>query len=125
MTKNYESGVVDGVALWAEACGKTQCSECPINQIGAGTRCQDYIAKFPAKAVNILKEMKGLPHTYYEEYMSRFPACDLTVEALSLLICRKAVYEGYLDCPHGSEEKNEEACLACWKEAYKGDAVER
>ena len=59
--------------------------------------------------------------TYYEEYCTRFPECNLPVEVLSLALCRKAVFEGYVECPHTDDEQ---ACLNCWKEVYSGDVTE-
>lgn len=121
MSTDYNKGLADGVSLWAEACKRMpNCDECPIQQIaGLGVRCQDFISQFPAKAANLFKEMTEKDWTYFDEFVQRFPACSLGVEAVSAFCCRKAVFEGYLDC-----DKEGDACMECWKERYNGDVTE-
>ena len=44
------------------------------------------------------------------------PHCNLAIEDLSQLICRKAAFEGYVMCTKDSSE-----CKACWLETYTSD----
>lgn len=118
--KTYQQGVIDGIALWGRTCGKeSNCEGCPIGSIrGAGVTCQDFARQFPAKMASILKEMDEGQITYFEEYCLRFPSCQLDVEQLALVACRKACFEGNVSCKRMEEEG---ACEACWKEVYVAD----
>ena len=122
-SKSYNQGMIDGLELWGRVCGKQGlCDNCPIGSIrGTNVTCQDFAKQFPAKMLSILKEMDEGELSYYEEYCTRFPECNLTVEELAALSCRKAIFEGYLNC-----EKFEDstACEACWKERYTSDITE-
>lgn len=121
--KSHQQGMIDGIELWGRVCGKQgNCDGCPIGSIrGTNVTCQDFAKQFPAKMLSILKEMDKGELTYYEEYCTRFPECNLSVDVLSLAMCRKAVFEGFVDCPHADDE---EACLKCWQEVYQGDVTE-
>lgn len=123
MEKTYQDGVIDGVALFGRVCAKTgNCENCPVGAIrGAGTTCQDYARNFPKKMVSLLTEMDKEDYTYYNEFSVRFPESNLPVELLALSTCRKAVFEGYLDCPNAGEDS---ACIACWQEQYVSDVTE-
>lgn len=114
--KDYGQGLVDGIQLWGTVCGRQgACEECPIGSLrGAGVSCQDFARQFPAKMLSILKEMNEGEITFYEEYCTRFQSCNLPVEVLAKAACRKAIFEGYLDCEGGD-------CEACWKERYIAD----
>jgi hypothetical protein len=119
MSKSYSQGMIDGIELWGKACSKQgDCSVCPIGVLkGANITCQDFAKQFPAKMVSILKEIDEEQITYYEEYLTRFPECQLAVEAVADLMCRKLTFEGYTECEDGD-------CLACWQEKYVGDVTE-
>lgn len=116
--KGYNQGKIDGIKLWGEACGRQgNCSECPIGSIrGAGVTCQEFARQFPAKMLSIMTEMQEGQITYYEEYCTRFPNSAVPVEVLAQIACRKAVFEGYLDC-------KSEDCLRCWNEKYITDVT--
>lgn len=121
-TKSYNQGMIDSIELWGKVCGKQgNCSECPIGSIrGTNVTCQDFAKQFPAKMLSILKEMDKGEISYYEEYCTRFPECNLTVEELAALTCRKAIFEGYLMCDKADDQS---ACEACWKEPYSSDVT--
>jgi hypothetical protein len=122
--------MIDGISLWGRTCGKeSNCDMCPIGSIrGTNVTCQDFAKQFPAKMLSILKEMDEEGLTYYDEYCTRFPECTLPVDVLALCTCRKAVFEGYLNCNVGEEivndEEREEACIRCWQEKYVADVTE-
>ena len=122
MDKSYNQGMVDGIALWGRTCGKEGvCDTCPIGSIrGTNVTCQDFAKQFPAKMLSLLKEMDEGQITYYEEYCTRFPECHLTLEELSVCMCRKAIFEGYLDCDKAEDSL---ACEECWKEVYSSDVT--
>ena len=61
--------------------------------------------------------MSNKEFTYFDEYNIRFPQSNLSVEALSEVACRKAIFEGFTGCEGGD-------CEACWKQAYVGDTTE-
>lgn len=111
--------MIDGLQLWGTVCGQqSNCQNCPIGSIrGTNVTCQDFAAEFPAKMLSILTEMKDEGISFFNEYSTRFPECNLDVETLSQVACRKAVFEGYTACPGGD-------CVACWKEKYTGDVTE-
>lgn len=121
-SKSYNQGMIDGIKLWGETCGRQgTCENCPIGSIrGTNVTCQDFAKQFPAKMLSILKEMKEGTLTYYEEYCTRFPECNLTVEELAACTCRKAVFEGYLGCEKADDQS---ACEMCWKETYSSDVT--
>lgn len=118
--KSYQQGQIDAIQLWGTTCGKeANCIECPIGKIrGTGVTCQEFATQFPAKMLSLLKEMNEGEINYYEEYCIRFPECNLPVEVLAACTCRKAVFEGYLDCDKSDDIT---ACEACWKERYISD----
>lgn len=121
-SSSYQKGMVDAIQLWGNACGhQANCVECPVGAMkNLNVTCQDFARQFPEKMLSILKEMDQGQLSYYEEYCTRFPESSLSLKEVSLVTCRKAIFEGYLDC----EENNEDACVACWMEAYVGDTTE-
>lgn len=124
--KTYQQGVIDGISLWGRVCGfQGNCDVCPIGSVrGTGVTCQDFAKQFPAKMASILKEMDEGQLTYYQEFCTRFPNCELPIETLALTTCRKNVFEGVIDCPMLDAEDDGEACIKCWKEAYVADVTE-
>ena len=112
-SKSYNQGMIDGIKLWGETCGRQgTCENCPIGSIrGTNVTCQDFAKQFPAKMLSILKEMKEGTLTYYEEYCTRFPECNLTVEELAACTCR---------CEKADDQS---ACEMCWKETYSSDVT--
>lgn len=121
-SKSYNQGMIDGIKLWGEVCGKEgNCEGCPIGSIrGTNVTCQDFARQFPAKMLSILKEMNEGQLTYYEEYCTRFPECNLSVEELASCTCRKAVFEGFLGCEDADDRT---VCENCWKEVYSSDVT--
>ena len=120
--KTYNEGAVDAISMWGRVCGSEgNCVVCPINTLkGAGVSCQEFAAKFPQKMMSILKELDRDDVTYYNEYCMRFPESAMPVEVLAACVCRKAVFEGYLDC---EDANNNQACIDCWRERYTGDVT--
>lgn len=120
MADSYQQGRIDGIRLFGEVCGREGgCYSCPIQQIrGTGMTCQDFAAKFPAKMLSLLNELREKEHTYFNEYCIRFPNSDMDVETLAAFSCRKALFEGYLECP-GADGGFD--CVACWNQKYEGD----
>ena len=118
--KTYNDGAIDAIKMWGRVCGRQgNCAACPIGSVrGAGLSCQDFASQFPQKMLSILKEMDRDDVTYYQEYCMRFPETAMPLEVLSACICRKAIFEGYLDC---EDIDNPDACIDCWKERYTGD----
>ena len=118
MKSEMVKGMTEGIRLWGSVCGRQGiCEECPIGSLrGAGVSCQDFARQFPGKMLSILQEMDQGELTYYEEFCTRFGSCNLPVEVLAKVTCRKAVFEGYLECEGGD-------CEACWKERYISDAT--
>lgn len=114
--------MAEALALWGRVCGRQgACEECPIGTLrGANVTCQDFARQFPEKMLSILKEMDKGEITFYEEYCIRFPDANLPIEAVSACMCRRAVFEGVLDC-----DKSDDECRACWEEQYKGDVTMR
>lgn len=128
--KSYNQGMIDGIELWGKTCGKTgNCSDCPIGNIrGTNVTCQDFAKQFPAKMLSLLKEMNDGEITYYEEYCMRFPDNQMPLDYLVTSMCRKAIFEGYLDCSvinsDDSVDVVHDKCLTCWNEKYVGDKTE-
>lgn len=118
MKEAYERGKVDALEMWGRVCGKqSNCEQCAIGAIkDAGISCQDFARKFPSKFLSLLTEMDDGMVSYYEEYCYRFPDCNLSVEDLAQIACRKALFEG--DCSCGGPES---ACVECWKQQYVSD----
>jgi hypothetical protein len=95
------------------------CESCPVGAMrGANVTCQDFARQFPEKMVSLLQEMDKKGSTFYEEYCTRFPECNIPIEDLAHVACRKVLFEGFIFC-----EKTDDmsACIACWNEKYKGD----
>ena len=67
----------------------------------------------------VLEEaVEGKPRTYYNEYCSRFPNNGMDLELVARSTCRKAVFEGSLDCEVTDDL---DACLACWNKPCYSD----
>lgn len=116
--KSYQSGVIDGVQLWGRVCGrKGACESCLVSAMrGANVTCQDFAKQFPEKMVSLLQEMDKKGTTFYEEYCTRFPECNIPIEDLAKMTCRKMIFEGYIYC-----KKEGADCVKCWNEPYTGD----
>ena len=116
---SYLQGMTDGLALWGDVCGRqSNCESCPMQVVrNANLTCQQFAAKYPNKMLSILMELYKKDYTYFDEYCTRFPECNLDVEDLQKIMCRKAVFEGYCGCNGGD-------CTKCWLEPYTGDVTE-
>lgn len=119
MSKSYEQGVQDGVALYGKVCSsQSSCADCMIGQLrGESLTCQEFMKQFPGKMISLLTEMDSKDYTFYNEYITRFPNCGLTVDELSDIVCRKAIFEGVVNCEGGD-------CKSCWLQTYTDDVTE-
>lgn len=119
MAETYNQGQVDAIEMWGRVCGsKSDCDDCAIKVLrGEELSCQEFASQFPKKFLSLLSEMYNDRYTYYDEYITRFPACNMSIEDLSKCACRKALFEGYTDC----DKTN---CTECWNEEYTGDVTE-
>lgn len=123
MNDTYSKGLIDGIRLWGEACGRqASCDTCQLGLLrGCDMTCQEFASKFPEKMLSLLKEMNSGVISYYDEYALRFPSSQLTVEELAICTCRRAIFEGYLDCDSGDDTG---ACVECWLKPYEARGVE-
>lgn len=122
MSKTYEQGMQDAIQMWGECCGsKAMCTDCPIGIIKGDVDCTEFAKQFPKKFVSLLKEWKNNGTiTYAEEFHSRFPQSPLSTEELTEMgYCRRALFEGYLQCERPSTD-----CASCWNEKYIADSEE-
>lgn len=119
----YTEGLLDGIRLMGSVCGRQgSCEDCPISVIkSTNMTCQQFAADYPQKMLSILMEMNNKDYTYFEEYCNRFPQCNLTVDIVSKISCRKAIFEGYCGC---DGEEGGHDCKDCWLEQYRGDVTE-
>lgn len=119
MANTYKQGQIDGIQLWGSTCSRqANCEDCLIHSVkGEELSCQEFATQFPSKFLSLISEMSSNDYTYFDEYVTRFPQCNLSVEDLSKCACRKAIFEGYTEC----DETN---CEECWKETYVGDVTE-
>lgn len=111
-------GFQDGIATYGRVCSKqSNCDECMIGQLkGQAVSCQEFMKQFPMKAASFIIEMDSGEYTYFDEYVTRFPNCNLSIDELAEFSCRKALFEGYIDCPGGD-------CVKCWSEQYVTDVT--
>ena len=116
-----ESGMIEAIQLWGRTCGRQgACDICPVGAIrGANVTCQEFAEKFPEKFLSILQEMDAAEGTYsyYSEFCLRFPECQHPIENVAKIACRRAIFEGDVNCPYGDEGD----CIACWNAPYEGD----
>ena len=116
-----EAGMIEAVQLWGRTCGRQgACDICPVGAIrGANVTCQEFAEKFPEKFLSILQEMDADEGTYsyYSEFCLRFPECQHPIENVAKIACRRAIFEGDVNCPYGDEGD----CIACWNAPYEGD----
>ena len=119
MGKSYEQGKQDGLELYGRVCStQSSCSECMIGQLrGESISCQEFMKQFPGKMVSLLTEMDSAEYTYFDEYVTRFPNCNLSLTDLADIVCRKAIFEGFVSCNGGD-------CKDCWSMKYTGDITE-
>lgn len=131
ITKTYMDGYKDALVDYAEQCSKhTACSDCPMyamlggsGDIGGAVSCRDFLMKFPERAASIIKQMKGEGHTFFDEYLLRFPDYQGSVEDLAALdYCRDAIFYSKYDCSKTSkmmtDEEKAKVCAHCWLEQY-------
>ena len=120
--KTYNEGAQDTISMWGRVCGSVgSCDECPIGALrGDEITCQEFAAKFPQKMLSILKELDRNDVTYYQEFCMRFPHQSLPLAVVASCVCRKLVFEGYLQC---EDAEVDGACEECWKETYTGDST--
>lgn len=116
MDETYEKGKQDGLRLYGRVCShQSRCDGCMIGQlIGETLTCQEFMSSYPQKMLSLLTEMDKKEYTYYDEFVTRFPSCNLSLPDLAETTCRKLVFEGVVDCENGDCEK-------CWKEIYVSD----
>ena len=119
LNKDLKGTPASGLELYGRVCGsRGTCEECAIWEMrGDGMTCQEFLAKFPSRALSLLQDMDSKEFTYYNEYMTRFPNCNLSVNELAESTCRKLIFEGYTGCRGGD-------CVDCWLKEYKGDMTE-
>lgn len=119
----YMEGLQDGISLFGSVCSKeANCDECPVSLIkNTNMTCQQFAADYPQKMLSILMELNNKDVSFFDEYCIRFPSCNLSVDLLSKVACRKAVFEGYCGCGGEQEGLN---CKNCWLEKYIGDVTE-
>ena len=106
----------DILKTYGEVCSIRDCSTCLIGAERGDLSCPEFLSKFPDRASVLINQMANQKATYYNEFCKRFPKCNIGVEVLAECICRKAAFEGYLDCQDGD-------CVACWKEEFAGDVT--
>ena len=116
-----EAGMIEAIQLWGRTCGRQgACDICPVGAIrGANVTCQEFAEKFPEKFLSILQEMDADEGTYsyYSEFCLRFPECQHPIENVAKIACRRAIFEGDVNCPYGDDGD----CIACWNAPYEGD----
>lgn len=119
MSKTYAQGKADALELYGRVCSRqSSCLDCEIGILrGENMSCQEFMKKFPNKMLSLLTEMDNKEYTYYDEYITRFPACGLVVDDLSAIVCRRCVFEGYVECENTD-------CKECWLKPYTGDITE-
>lgn len=81
---------------------------------GEAVTCQEFMKQFPSKMTSMLTEMDSAEFTCFNEYVTRFPNCNLSLEDLADIVCRKVIFEGFVGCEGGD-------CKTCWSEKYVGD----
>lgn len=104
----------DILKAYGEVCSVRDCEHCLIGVERGDLSCAEFLLKFPERATALINQMQNQDVTYYNEFRRRFPSCTISSEILAECACRKAIFEGYLDCENGD-------CLACWNERYTGD----
>lgn len=104
----------DVLKAYGEVCSNRDCEGCLIGLDRGELSCPEFLAKFPERATALINQMQKQDVTYYNEFRRRFPSCNISSEVLSDCACRRAIFEGYLDC-QGDD------CLACWNALYTGD----
>lgn len=117
----FKKGVERGLQMWGIVCsGQGSCEGCPVQAAkGAEISCQEFAAKFPGMMGKVLEEtVEGSPRTYYNEFCSRFPNNVMPLELTARAICRKAIFEGSLECEVTDDV---DACIACWSKPCISD----
>lgn len=119
MSKSYEQGLQDGLAMFGRVCSaQSSCEDCIVATLrGDGMTCQEFMLKFPGKMSSILQEMDHEVYTYFNEFVTRFPHCGRNIEDVANFVCRRAIFEGYAGC-------SGEECVACWSQQYVQDETE-
>lgn len=118
---DYRKGIEKGLQQWGTLCsGFGSCEGCPVHTAkGAEISCQEFAMKFPGMMAKILESaVEGKPRTYYAEYCSRFPNNTMPLDLVARSTCRRAVFEGALDCEVTDDV---DACIACWNKPCLSD----
>lgn len=116
--KTYTEGMEDAVKIWGTVCEGRDCHECAVGVVkGDDITCQEFAKKFPKKFVSLLLDQQKQGISYVNEFNIRFPNNPMSAEDLAEMgICRRAIFEGYLDCPKPSSE-----CVQCWNKLFVED----
>lgn len=110
----YTKGYVNALKEFGEVCSSNSCESCAIASLrGSELSCQEFMKKFPEKFASMLEFMQDKEQTFLNEFRTRFPDCELEDKDIPDTLCRKMVFEGYVDCEGGD-------CVACWEEPYTG-----
>lgn len=115
----YTQGMIDMAKIFGTVCDTcVSCDKCNVGIVkGADLSCMEFARQFPKKFVSLLVDQYQEGLSYFDEYILRFPQSTMDVDTLvELGICRKAIFEGYLECELLSSE-----CKRCWLETYEQD----
>ena len=115
--KTYTDGLRDGIQKFGTFCkNHGDCSSCKISEhLNDDMDCAEFAGHFPQQFLAII-ESSDSNYSYYNEFCKRFSNSGLSIEELADSACRKAIFEGYVDCER-------EDCVACWNEHYTGDVT--
>lgn len=118
MGKTYEDGMIDMATMFGTVCeSKSVCEECSVGVMKGELSCQEFAKKYPKKFASLIKDQFEHGITYADEFNIRFPKNPITAKDLAELgICRRALFEGYLNC-----DKPSSFCKDCWESLYVED----
>lgn len=117
----YNRGFQMALYGFGKMCGAyTSCEDCPLKKVAGDIDCKEFLYKHPEKVQKVLEDFIDEPVTYLAEFALRFPNNFMPFELLAMSCCRKAIFEGTVECDHAGDE-NPEACMKCWCEPYAGD----
>ena len=117
----YNQGFQMGLYAYGKVCNaQSSCADCPLSEVIGHTPCKEYITQHPEKVQAALEDLVDEPTTYLSEFTLRFPSNYMPLEVLAQTTCRKAFFEGTVQCDHADDE-DLDACMRCWLEPYEGD----
>lgn len=117
----FNDGFQMGLYAYGKIClAQTSCEDCALSEVIGDVTCKEFMIEHPDKMQGAIEQLLDEPKTYLSEFVLRFPNNYMPLEVLAQTCCRKAIFEGTVQCDCADDTDLSE-CMKCWLEPYEGD----